>query len=223
MEWFAKTAALFEIPQSRATVHQMAQTLHRARRVREDDIELSSYLEECASALENIMERTAPARSVREVRHGRDGPTPETKRKATGDPVRRLLDSGRFDAGDERKVAEVRRVFHFLSSRLSARTQAFDEGKPIKQRDRFIPKEPLGDMPEGVANVYLTRFLPWSRAMAQRPARKGSRFSLFDLAVAVLVDERSLRSLERDLGLRNGSAADLLREALAEYGRPGHT
>lgn len=149
-----------------------------------------------------------------------EGPTLATRRKLSPDPVRRLLDSGKFSAHQAQACDEIRKIFRFFATRLGPAARDYTKTLPVGRGRRFLVRQPLDGMRRSLSEAYERHFRPWSRRMAERPAVRSNvaGFSCFDLVVAVVVDERSLRSLEREVGIRNGALTAKLKEALDAYG-----
>lgn len=218
LDTLCRRVLLYELPETRALVGRMAHIARRERLRRPED-SIAVSLDSMAENLEALLERTQAPRSHREAMG--EGPTLATKRKLTPDPVRQLMDRGRFTPHQAQACDEIRRVFRYLASRFGAQVRDYETAKPAARRARALPRQPLEAMPASIADAYTARFLPWSKAMSRRPVVRSNvvgSFSVFDLCIAVLVDELPLRRIERTLGTRNGTATERLKEALDQYG-----
>lgn len=146
---------------------------------------------------------------------GQIEPTAETEAKLRPDPIVRLVANETLTREQGRAAVEIRTIYERVAAGLLARTS-----DPANRSPGTRP-----EMPERIALLHATRYLPWVRYLAGPPApARGAGFGgqarcpeALEVAVAVAIEGASLASADRARRWRNGTAARVLAYALALY------
>lgn len=133
------------------------------------------------------------------------GPTALTKAHQVKSSFARLCDNREIDGAMYQAASEIDRVYMALCGGLMAGSSSAEP----KSRSMAAA------MPESVATAHAKRYLPWAVEMARR--RNGGGPPAVEIVIDVVVDMRSLDTIDRERRWRNGTAKRVLRLALLEY------
>jgi hypothetical protein len=134
------------------------------------------------------------------------GGTPFTVLKLANNPIGRLVDSGRIGAEELRAAAEIAVAFYTITGALQI--------KPINlDRVDCGSSAQLGMESAAVAAAQ-RRFRQFSNFWSQR-AKRGD--PTLHVVIGAVVDERPFAAIERDVGIRHGTAAAAAVRALRHY------
>jgi hypothetical protein len=141
--------------------------------------------------------------------HG-DGPS--RVRRSRADVIGRLFADGRLTEPQARAADDIRRLWEALSRGLAPAARRLDVSTKRNSEQHLSPLERMSGI-ELV--IYRRRYRPWAMAAARH--RLGGNGTWLGLTIDAVIENARLRSLERKYGLRNGSAGDVLRDALELY------
>ena len=125
------------------------------------------------------------------------------KRESTLDRMmRERRRAGHRDTPDlERAAKEIEQVYFALTRRLFARTSG------MEKIDRSEPPPP----PEWLVNAYINRYIPWAKAA------KELKSQVLVIIIDVVIEDRSLRDIERQRKLHKGFARQITIAGLKLY------
>ncbi|HWI27847.1 MAG TPA: hypothetical protein VN668_12820 [Stellaceae bacterium] len=150
--------------------------------------------------------------------------TAETEARLRPDPIARLVANETLTAEQGRAAVEIRMIFERISAALLARAGNLELRGPRGS----------SSVAERVALLHARRYLPWARYLAGQPAEEPPRAGAWsrlgmkpsksgrcaealEIAIEVVIDQRSLGQCDAGRHWRNGTAGKLLAYALAVY------
>jgi len=144
-----------------------------------------------------------------------DPPTPQTRGKLRQDVVRRLLERGRLQPHHVKAAEEIRTVHEAVGRGMfpTAQSMTWTGHQPDRGRGRDF----LDRMTDAERHAWQHRYLPWTQEMATEIAAgiPGTRW--LQLVVDVVVDNATLREVERRYRLRLGAGLAYLERGLDRY------
>lgn len=169
-----------------------------------------------AQALEGLLGRGVGAQALPA---SGDPPTPQTRARLGQDPVRHMLGKGTLEREHADAAEEIRDVFEAVTAGLFASARRLDVEEVISGAQRRAFRQPVERLPERLGVLWRRRYKPWADAVdgIKLGTTRNARWSALGLAIAVLVDGRSLHGIDRELKLRRGTAAAHFRGALHRY------
>lgn len=145
--------------------------------------------------------------------------TAETEARLRPDPIARLVANETLTAAQGRAAVEIRMIFERISAALLARAGNLELRGPRGS----------SNLAERVALLHARRYLPWARYLAgqpaeepprgaaSKPAKSGRCAAALEIAIELVIDQRSLSDCDAGRRWRNGTAGKLLAYALAVY------
>jgi len=131
------------------------------------------------------------------------GGTPYTILKLQGSPLARLADRGRVGGEELRAADDIALAFFAISGGLMIRPRM------MERRDRSY---------DGYEPGYLIDAQARYRAFADHWSRRAKLGDpMLEIVIAVVVDERPFSTIEHDVGIRHGKAADAAVAGLRDY------
>ncbi|RXF72108.1 hypothetical protein [Hansschlegelia zhihuaiae] len=220
--WYGKEAKAERkaAREARAERRRIEGRLAEARKRRREDAR--ALVERQAAAVCETAEASRAARAERDRAYDRqakklrrelepklsgvDRGTPHTRRQHRKTSFERLCDE-RVVTGEMAQAAlEIERVYLAVCGAVVVRAQAIE---PRGGRGG------TGPMSDEVAMAHASRYRPWADEMAR--LRKAGDWPMLEIVIDVVVDGRTLRDVEIDKGMRNGSARHALCWALLKY------
>ena len=133
-------------------------------------------------------------------------PTPETARKLTFDPLLALYRAGTISGTHLHCADEIATAFTLLTLPVSLRLS--NPGSEVRS-------DPIGTEARWVETLekrgkLFDRYKTWRQAMKSK--RRG-----ISIALAIIIDRRSCRSVSRQFKIRDGIAGQIVRDALDLY------
>jgi len=143
-------------------------------------------------------------------------PTPQTRARLRCDVVAGLLAKRRLAPRHLEAAVEIRAVLEAVGRGMFPSSAIGDA--TVAGRSRKAARDFLERMTAAERRIWQRRYLPWTRAMALSIAAGLPGVRWLQLVLDVVIDNASLRTVERRYRLRNGAALDYLREGLERYG-----
>ena len=140
------------------------------------------------------------------TREENQGPTPETARKLAFDPLLALYRAGTISGTHLHCADEIATAFTLLTLPVSLR---------ISNPGMEVRSNPVGTEARWAETLekrgkLLDRYKSWRKAMKSK--RRGVQ-----IALSIIVDRRSCRSVSRQFQIRDGIAGQIVRAALDVY------
>lgn len=141
-------------------------------------------------------------------------PTPETVAKLKTDSVRKLVGRGITEPQWE-AAQEIRHIREALGRGLFPCRTLGKEMDMVRSSDGF--RDPLDRLTRSEERMYYDHYRPWIKE-AEQAARFGKgQITFLNVIEVVVIDNYAVRAADKMLGIRNGSAQDILRQSLQRY------
>jgi hypothetical protein len=142
----------------------------------------------------------------------RDEGTPETRARLGPDIIEMLRVRKTLTDAQALVAFEIRGIAESLESRFLASNMG---GLGDRVMSSAKTRHPLDGLPRGLKANYLDKYIPWMRAM-ELIYDRGIRQS--ELAMSIILNDRSTGSWDKEHSWRKGTAKHMLRSSIDKYG-----